>query len=60
MDKIKPIYKKILTMKYMEDKKISDIAALLRKTNSSVMNLINRAKVALRKEMKKISADFFI
>jgi RNA polymerase sigma-70 factor (ECF subfamily) len=59
MDNINPTYKSIITMKYLDEKKITDIARELNRTESSVINIINRAKKALTKEMKKIAENFF-
>lgn len=58
MDKLKPLYKDILNLKYTEKKSQKEIADILKKSRSSVESLIFRAKEALKKELKGLIKDF--
>ena len=53
MENIKPQYKKILELKYIEKRSQKEIAKLLNKSRSSIENLIYRARVKLKQEIKK-------
>ena len=56
MNNIKPRYKKILELKYIEKKSQKDIAKLLNKSRSSVESLIYRAREELKKELKRLNS----
>jgi RNA polymerase sigma factor (sigma-70 family) len=59
LEKIEPEYRRILTLKYIENKKIKAIAAEFAKSNKAAESLLFRAKRALRRELKKISRVYF-
>lgn len=48
LDQLKPLYKKIFIMKYVEGKKIKEMAASLEQTPDSVASLLKRTKKKLR------------
>lgn len=58
LDKIKPIYKDILVLMYIEERSRKEISQTFNKSLSSIENLLYRAREALKKELKKISKDF--
>lgn len=53
MDNIKPDYKKIIQMKYIDKKTIEEISCELSKSTDSIKSLLIRAKDSLKKEMNK-------
>jgi RNA polymerase sigma-70 factor (ECF subfamily) len=53
MKNIKPKYRKILELKYIEKKSQKEIARLLNKSRSSIESLIYRAREKLKQEIKK-------
>ncbi|MBN2547213.1 MAG: RNA polymerase sigma factor [Spirochaetes bacterium] len=54
MENLKPVYKELIKMKYIEDKSQREIAEHFNKSRISVESMIFRAKEALKKEIKKI------
>jgi len=57
MENLKPIYKELITMKFIEDKSQNEIANHFKKSRISVESMIFRAKDALKKEIKRIYRD---
>ena len=57
MENIRPEYKNILNLKYIEDKSQKEISAIYGKSESSIESLLFRARDALKKEMKKMIKD---
>jgi RNA polymerase sigma factor (sigma-70 family) len=51
-------YKKLLTLKYIENKSQKEISELMGRTESSVESLLFRAREALKKELKKTKKAF--
>ncbi len=58
LENIKPHYNKVLLLKYEEHKSLKDISKIINKSESSVQNLIFKAKNALKKELNKLRRDF--
>jgi RNA polymerase sigma factor (sigma-70 family) len=58
LDNVKPEYKKILTLKYIENKSQKELSEILEKTESSVESLLFRAREALKKELKNVEKAF--
>jgi RNA polymerase sigma-70 factor, ECF subfamily len=59
LKKLNPDYQEIFRLKYKEEKSIKEIAAILKKKEMYVINKINRAKAAIKREMFRIARDFF-
>ena len=57
LNKLKPIYKYVLILKYIDDYSVRDIAKYLRKTPKSIDGLLQRSKVSFKKEFTTISGD---
>ena len=57
MEKIKPKYRKILELKYIEKRTLKEIAKIYNKSRSSIESLIYRAKHELKKELKKLNKE---
>ena len=57
MSQINPFYSKVLTMKYLEDKKIKEIAIILGKDEGSIEMALSRGRRELREKMLKIPVD---
>jgi RNA polymerase sigma-70 factor (ECF subfamily) len=55
LENIKPEYKKILKLKYNENKTQREISEILGKTISSVESILFRARESLKKELKKMA-----
>jgi RNA polymerase sigma-70 factor (ECF subfamily) len=58
MDSLKPNFKKVLDLKYIKEKSQKEIAKILNKTESSIENMLYRARESLKKELLKLSKDF--
>lgn len=58
MDSIKPEFKEILELKYINDMSQKEIAKKLNKSVSAIENMLYRAREALKNELLKISKDF--
>ena len=58
MENIKPIYKQILTMKYIEDKTVKEIAEKMEKNIKATESMLMRAKDALKTEIRHISNGY--
>jgi RNA polymerase sigma-70 factor, ECF subfamily len=58
LENMKPEYKNILTLKYIENKTQKEISAILNKTESSIESLLFRAREILKKELKKTKKAF--
>lgn len=58
LDNLKPRYKEMITMKYLEEKSLKDIAAQLHITETAVKSVLKRARKALKNEMMNISTLF--
>jgi RNA polymerase sigma-70 factor, ECF subfamily len=54
IDDLKPLFKDILKLKYIEEKSQKEISLLINKTESSVETLLVRARKQLRIKLKKI------
>ena len=59
MKNIKQKYRKLLELKYKENKSQKEIAKILNKSRSSVESLLYRAREELKKEVKKINEGSF-
>ena len=59
LENLKPKYQIVLKMKYDDNKKVKEIAKLLKKRDKDIENLLFRAKKTLKKEMQGISNTFF-
>lgn len=59
MDTINPKYKDILTMKYLEARSQKEIAAMTGKNIKAIESLLSRARSALKKELSKLSKEYF-
>lgn len=57
LNNLKPIYKYVLILKYIDDYSINHIAKYLCKTPKSIDGLLQRAKISFKKEFIKISGD---
>lgn len=55
LDTMPSHYHQVLTLKYLEDMSAKEIGQVLGKSTKSVENSLNRAKLALRKEIKAMS-----
>ena len=53
LDKIKPAYKEVLVLRYLEDKDYTEIGDILKKPVGTIGTLILRAKKELRKEIEE-------
>ena len=54
MENLKPLFKDVLKLKYIEEKSQNEIAGIVNKSVSAVETLLVRAKKQLRIELKKI------
>ena len=54
MEKIRKNYKKVLEMKYKEQKSVKEMATYFNKSFSSVESMLHRARCALKKKMQLI------
>jgi RNA polymerase sigma-70 factor (ECF subfamily) len=52
-------YREVLELKYIKEKSQKEIAKILGKTETSVESLLFRARTSMKKELKKISKDYF-
>lgn len=59
LEELKPIYNKVLTLKYYKNMSQKEIAKEINKSISSVESLLVRARKALNKSIVSISKDFF-
>lgn len=59
LDKLKPVYRDILTMKYFEDRSEKEIADKIKKSVGAVEGLLFRARQSLKKELGNCS-DLFM
>ena len=57
LNKLKPIYKYVLILKYIDDYSVNDIAKGLCKTPRSIDGMLQRAKNSFKKEFMKMSGD---
>ena len=57
LNNLKPVYKYVLILKYIDDYSVNDIAKYLYKTPKSIDGLLQRSKVSFKKEFMKISGD---
>jgi|GEM_PF-1265800 len=56
-EKLKPIFKKALDLRYKNNKSQKEIALILNKTESSIESILVRARKALKEEIEKIYKD---
>ncbi|MBU3191823.1 RNA polymerase sigma factor [Clostridium bowmanii] len=57
LNNLKPIYKYVLILKYIDNYSVNDIAKYLCKTPRSIDGLLQRSKISFKKEFIKISGD---
>ncbi|MGH4139070.1 RNA polymerase sigma factor [Clostridium sp.] len=57
LSNLKPIYKYVIILKYVDDYSVNHIAKYLCKTPKAIDGLLQRAKISFRKEFIKISGD---
>jgi len=57
MDNLRPLYRELVRLKYIDDKSQIEIAAIVKKSRSSVESLLFRAREALKEEIKRIYRD---
>lgn len=53
LNKLKPIYKYVLILKYIDDYSVKDIAKYLCKTPKSIDGILQRSKISFKKEFNK-------
>lgn len=58
MDSLKPDFKKVLEFKYIKEMSQKEIADKLNKTESSIENMLFRARETLKKKLLNLSKDF--
>jgi RNA polymerase sigma factor (sigma-70 family) len=58
LEKMRPEYKQLLTLKYIENKTQKEISDVLNKTESSIESLLFRAREALKKELHRTKKAF--
>lgn len=58
-DKIPEINKKVLTLKYLEEKSLKEISAILNKSERAIDSLLSRSKKILKKKAKKYKRFFY-
>ncbi|MBN2536143.1 MAG: sigma-70 family RNA polymerase sigma factor [Spirochaetales bacterium] len=56
---IKENYRKVLELKYLENKSVNEITIIMNKTESAVRNMLNRARTMLKKEMVRLEKNYF-
>ena len=54
LNKLKPIYKYVLILKYIDDYSVKDIAKYLCKTPKSIDGILQRSKISFKKEFNKV------
>ena len=59
MENIKPIYKELIHLKYIEKKSLKDISSIIKKSELAVTSLLYRARESLKKEISKLDRDYF-
>jgi len=57
LNKLKPIYKYVLILKYIDDYSVNDIAKYLCKTPKSIDGILQRSKISFKKEYGKLAGD---
>lgn len=57
LNKLKPIYKYVLILKYIDEYSVNDIAKYLGKTPKSIDGILQRSKHSFKKEFIKIEGD---
>ncbi|MBU3215932.1 RNA polymerase sigma factor [Clostridium estertheticum] len=57
LNKLKPIYKYVLILKYIDDYSVKDISKYLCKTPKSIDGILQRAKISFKKEYNMIEGD---
>ncbi|MFT5871981.1 MAG: RNA polymerase sigma-70 factor (ECF subfamily) [Clostridium sp.] len=57
LNNLKPIYKYVLILKYIDDYSVNDIAKYLCKTPKSIDGILQRSKISFKREFTKISGD---
>lgn len=57
LNNLKPVYKYVLILKYIDDYSVNDIAKYLCKTPKSIDGLLQRSKISFKREFIKISGD---
>lgn len=57
LNKLTPVYKYVLILKYMDDYSTKEIAKLLNKTPKAIDGILQRSKISFKKEFIKISGD---
>ncbi|MCB2356999.1 RNA polymerase sigma factor [Clostridium estertheticum] len=57
LNNLKPIYKYVLILKYIDYYSVNDIAKYLCKTSKSIDGLLQRSKISFKREFIKISGD---
>jgi RNA polymerase sigma factor (sigma-70 family) len=59
LESLNPRYKDIYTMRYIDQKKVKDIAAKIGRTEKAVDNILTRIRESIKKTMMKIARHFF-
>lgn len=57
LNKLKPVYRYVLILKYMDDYSVKEIAKCLYKTPKSIDGILQRSKNSFKKEYIKLSGD---
>ena len=58
INNLKEEYRKVLLLKYQDDKSEKEIAKIMNKTTSSIQSLLFKAREKIKKELKKTAKDF--
>lgn len=59
MENLKPIYKELIHLKYIEKKSLKEISARIQKSELAVTSLLYRARESLKKEISKLAKEYF-
>ena len=59
LENLKSMHKELIIMKYLNEESVKDIALKIGKTDNAVLAILFRAKKALKKEVIKLSKDFY-
>jgi RNA polymerase sigma-70 factor (ECF subfamily) len=57
LNNLKPTYKYVLILKYIDDYSVNEIARYLHKTPKSIDGILQRSKISFKKEFIKIAGD---
>jgi RNA polymerase sigma factor (sigma-70 family) len=59
IESLNPRYREIYTMRYIQQKKLKDIAVKIGRTEKAVDNILTRIRDSIKKKMMKIADNFF-